>query len=83
MFQMYSVNCYRTCGWNDTSVGSYKFVSSTGRSGGGPSIDHTKRTADGHYMMLADNRGASGYKLAELMSPTLRNAAADCTLRFW
>jgi len=71
------------CGWNDTSTGSYEFVQSTGASAKGPSTDHTSFSKTGKYMLVDTKRGASGYKLAMLTSPTLRNAGVDCTLRFW
>ena len=67
----------------DTSQGSYKFIESQGQDGKGPIVDHNTFSSVGNYMLLAQNRGAKGYKLAMFTSPTLRNAAADCTLRFW
>ena len=74
---------FRTCGWIDTSSGSYKFTESSGQDGNGPLTDHNTFSSTGNYMLLSPNRGSKGYRLAMFTSPTLHNAAADCTLRFW
>jgi len=59
------------------------FNKSTGNTGDGPLKDHGTFSAAGSYMLVSPNRGKNGYKLAELYSPTLQDASADCTLRFW
>ena len=42
-----------TCGWNDVSIGSYKWIRDRAGTSGietGPPTDHTTETAEGKYL---------------------------------
>ncbi|XP_033638977.1 MAM and LDL-receptor class A domain-containing protein 1-like [Asterias rubens] len=73
------------CGWNDESLGSYKWELGSGATPSantGPSKDHTLNNAAGHYMFVNANSGSS-YSQATLVSPTLNQASSTCLLTFW
>ncbi|XP_022097778.1 MAM and LDL-receptor class A domain-containing protein 1-like isoform X1 [Acanthaster planci] len=73
------------CNWVNYDNGAYTWVryrGATPSQNTGPTYDHTTLTAQGWYMYVDSNSNA-GSAWAELHSPTLRNSAASCELRFW
>ena len=74
-------NCY----YNDTSKGNFKWFRKNGRTTSyltGPSTDHTKGDSNGYYVYVEASVGKN-YDLATFNSPTLKQAAATCTMNFW
>ena len=74
-----------TCYYQDTSKGNFKWFRKNGRTLSyltGPSTDHTKGDASGYYAYVEASVGKN-FDLATFNSPTIKQAAATCTMNFW
>ncbi|XP_041365734.1 MAM and LDL-receptor class A domain-containing protein 1-like [Gigantopelta aegis] len=72
------------CGWTDRSTGKYNWTVTSGRQAGSSGLqkDHTKRTADGHYMYVEGSRGVF-FSQAIIQSPAMPTTSRYCTMYFW
>lgn len=74
------------CGWVDRSNGRFNFSrhSATQNKGNivGPSLDHTKNSAQGYYVFVEGSQGVF-YSTAILQSPMMPPSASTCELYFY
>lgn len=69
-----------TCGWKDTSLGSYKWIRQNGNQGYGITNDVSKT---GYYMYVSRKGSGLISNQAQLQSPTYPIASGSCTIEFY
>lgn len=70
------------CSWRQLKSDSSNWLIKAGRTGAGPSSDHTLRNSSGHYLYVENSFSKTSGDTARLSSPVFSQSSRKCKVRY-